>query len=65
MNKKFLNSIDEYYLLALLEIKNGMSVEELEEALQVYEEAEMYEACAGLLKVLNELKFYNNDRTEN
>jgi len=46
--------IQEFYLLALVDIANGRSIEELEEAIDIYEEGEEYEACAGILKGIHE-----------
>jgi len=46
--------IEEFYLLALIDISNGRDIVELEEALDVYEQAEEYEACAGILKAIHE-----------
>ena len=47
----------EYYFLALNDIKNGASIQELEEALKIYELTEEFEACAGILKAINEAKY--------
>jgi len=46
--------IQEFYLLALVDITNGKDIEILEEAIDLYEEAEEYEACAGILKAIHE-----------
>ena len=46
--------IEEFYNLALLDIANGRSITELEEAIDLYEQAEEYEACAGILKAIHE-----------
>jgi len=46
--------ITEFYLLALVDITNGKDIEELEEAIDMYSEAEEYEACAGILKAIHE-----------
>ena len=51
MNKEL---ITEFYLLALVDITNGKDIAELEEAIDLYEEAEEYEACAGILKAIHE-----------
>lgn len=51
MNKDI---IEEIYHLALLDIANGRSITELEEAIDLYEKAEEYEACAGILKAIHE-----------
>jgi len=46
--------VQEFYLLALVDITNGKDIAELEEAIDLYEEAEEYEACAGILKAIHE-----------
>ena len=51
MNKEL---ITEFYLLALVDITNGKDIEELYEAIDMYEETEEYEACAGILKAIHE-----------
>ena len=51
MNKEL---TQEFYLLALVDITNGKDISELEEAIDMYEEAEEYEACAGILKAIHE-----------
>lgn len=51
MNKDL---IEEYYLLALIDITGGRDIKELEEAIELYEKAEEYEACAGILKAIHE-----------
>lgn len=51
MNKE---TIQEFYLLALVDITNGKDIAELEDAINLYEEAEEYEACAGILKAIHE-----------
>ena len=51
MNKEL---IEEFYLLALVDIANGRGLQELEEAIELYEQAEEYEACAGILKAIHE-----------
>lgn len=54
MNKDI---IEEFYNLALLDIANGRSITELEQAIDLYEQAEEYEACAGILKAIHESGF--------
>jgi len=51
MNKEL---IQEFYLLALVDITNGKDISGLAEAIDMYEEAEEYEACAGILKAVHE-----------
>jgi len=47
----------EFYFLALRDIENGASIDELEDAIKLYEEEENYEACAGILKAIHEAKY--------
>lgn len=49
--------IYKFYRIALLDLAEGVSVEELELYLMMYEEEENYEACAGILKAINETKY--------
>lgn len=49
--------VQEYYILALLDLYDGATISELEESLEFYEDAEMYEACAGIIKAINESKY--------
>ena len=51
MNKDL---IEEFYLLALVDIANGKDISDLEEAIDLYEQVEEYEACAGILKAIHE-----------
>lgn len=51
------DKILEYYFLALNDIRNGSSIQELEEALKIYESQDEFEACAGILKAINEIKY--------
>ena len=51
MNKEL---ITEFYLLALVDITNGKDIEGLEQAIDMYAEAEEFEACAGILKAIHE-----------
>ncbi len=54
MDKK---KIEEFYLLALVDIVNGKDINELEETIKLYEEDEQYEACAGIQKAIHESGF--------
>ena len=51
MNKQ---TIEEFYLLALMDIANGKDLYELEQAIDEYEQDEQFEACAGILKAIHE-----------
>ena len=46
--------IEEFYLLALIDISGGRDISELEKAIEIYEQEEEYEACAGILKAIHE-----------
>ena len=54
MNKDI---IEEFYFLTLLDIKEGVSIQELEDIIQLYEDVEDYEACAGILKAIKETRY--------
>ena len=56
LSKEYLNKdlIEEFYLLALVDLSNGRPLQELEEAIDLYEQVEHYEACAGILKAIHE-----------
>ena len=45
--------------MALMDLASGASLDELERAIKLYEVLENYEACAGILKAINENKYYD------
>jgi len=49
--------VEEFYYLALLDIREGVSLQELEDVIQLYQDVEDYEACAGILKAVNEARY--------
>lgn len=49
--------ITEYYHLTLIDIRDGVPLHELEEILKLYENEEDYEACAGILKAIQEVRY--------
>ena len=49
-----LNTIHEFYLLTLQDIDDGATKQELLKIVEMYEEQEMYEACAGMIKAIKE-----------
>lgn len=51
------NIVQEFYYLALADLAQGAALEELEAAITYYEEIEDYEACAGILKAIEEAKY--------
>jgi hypothetical protein len=53
LNKKIIN---EYWLMALVDFDDGISIKEMEKTLKLYEREEMYEACAGILKAIKQIK---------
>jgi hypothetical protein len=53
--------IEKYYLMALMDLAAGSGVNELENTIKLYETLENYEACAGILKAINENKYYKYD----
>lgn len=59
----FNDEIEKYYLMALMDLAAGSTIEELEKAIKLYEVLENYEACAGILKAINENKYYDYTRT--
>ena len=50
-------SINDFYLMALYDIEQGYTIEELEDTLSLYEDLEEYEGCAGILKAIHEIKY--------
>lgn len=46
----------EYYYIALNDIKNGVSIQELEGFIKELEKTEHFEACAGIKKAINYVK---------
>ncbi len=50
--------IDLYFSSALIEIKNGLSKEVLQDTLEYLEECEMYLACAGVKQALDWYDIY-------
>ena len=66
MNKDI---VEEFYFLTLIDIREGVPLQELEEIIKMYEEIEDYEACAGILKAVNETRYDTikniNEKTNN
>lgn len=50
------DTISEYYYLALKDLEEGISIQELEEVLLMYEEGEFYEQCAGIKKAIDKAR---------
>ncbi len=53
------NNIKEFYLLALIDFRNGVTLKEMYKTLKMYEDIEDYEACAGILKAIKEIEYDN------
>jgi len=53
-----MDTVKRFYEKALSDIENGISVNELYQALYKYEKLEDYNACAGILKAI--IKKTNN-----
>ena len=51
------DEIYKFYRIAIIDLAEGVSVEELEIYLKMYEEEENYEACAGILKAIKETRY--------
>lgn len=51
------DEIYKFYRLALIDLEDGVSLSELEYYLHLYEEEENYEACAGILKAIQEVRY--------
>jgi len=56
------NVINEYWLMALVDFDDGISIKEMEKTLKLYEREEMYEACAGILKAIKQIKNERKDK---
>jgi len=48
--------IEHFYRITLIDIREGVSLEELEEILKLYEAEENYYACAGIHKAIQEAR---------
>ena len=48
--------IDDFYYMALVDLAEGASIGDLKSALKYYESIEDFEACAGILKAIQEVR---------
>jgi len=48
--------------MALVDFDDGISIKEMEKTLKLYEREEMYEACAGILKAIKQIKNERKDK---
>ena len=46
-----------FYKLALLDLRDGTPITDLERAIDFYESIENYEACAGILKAIKQAQY--------
>lgn len=53
----FKDEMYRFYRIALIDLLDGVSIDELELYLKLYEEEENYEACAGILKAIEEARY--------
>ena len=51
------DEVSRYYFMAVLDIMSGTTEQEMLTMLQFYEELEVYEACAGILKAIKEHEY--------
>lgn len=51
------DEIYKFYRIALIDLADGVSLSELEFYLSLYEQEENYEACAGILKAIEEARY--------
>ena len=56
LSKEDQDLMDEYYVAAITDFCNGITIEVLEEVLALYEDEENYLACAGMKKAIDSLK---------
>lgn len=56
MAKRQRNLAEDFYYMALKDLSDGASIQDLKTALDYYEALEDYEACAGILKAIKEVE---------
>tara|TARA_R100000935_G_C2820120_1_gene159351 strand:+ start:916 stop:1104 length:189 start_codon:yes stop_codon:yes gene_type:complete len=55
----------EYWLMALIDFDEGVTIKEMQKTLKQYEKKEMYNECAGILKAIKQIKYERKDETKN
>lgn len=50
------NIVNDFYYMALQDLSEGASIDDLEKAIDYYEALEDYEACEGILRAVKEVK---------
>lgn len=53
--------INDYYLMALHDLKNGSTLEEMRNSLKILERAEHYLECAGIKKAIDLSVFFTTN----
>jgi hypothetical protein len=53
--------INDYYLMALHDLKNGSTLEEMRNSLKILERAEHYLECAGIKKAIDLSAFFTTN----
>lgn len=60
MGSGLLNEIiNEYFGIALFEMENGATFDDIEKMLSTYEDAELYLECQGIKTALDWVKYYH------
>lgn len=54
--EKYKAKVQYYYAITLNDIAHGVAIQELEEEIYVWAEEEVYEACVGIRKAIDEYK---------
>jgi hypothetical protein len=52
------NVKNDFYKMTILDLENGSSMDDMRLLLKEYEEREMYEACAGIHKAIDNARFW-------
>lgn len=52
------NVKNDFYKMTILDLENGSSVDDMRLLLKEYEKREMYEACAGIYKAIDNARFW-------
>lgn len=55
---KFEELSDEFYIQAIQEINSGVRIEKIRELIPEMAEEEMYEACDGITRAIEDIRFF-------
>mgnify|MGYP000013164384 FL=1 len=50
--------IDQYFKMAIFDLENGESIDDLRDLLYDYERREQYEACEGIKRAIDHFRFW-------